>query len=51
MQAHIPPATTNVDDQLVTGSSPDNILVNWLPRGDPQVQILNFLKANGLLPL
>ncbi|XP_021820249.1 agamous-like MADS-box protein AGL104 [Prunus avium] len=44
-----PPATTNVDE-FVT-ASPHNILVDWLPQRDPQVQILNFLNANGLLPL
>ncbi|ONI33486.1 hypothetical protein PRUPE_1G427500 [Prunus persica] len=45
-----PTATTNVDE-FVT-ASPHNILVDWLPQRDPQVvQILNFLNANGLLPL
>ncbi|KAI5354386.1 hypothetical protein L3X38_007281 [Prunus dulcis] len=50
LQVHAPPATTNVDE-FVTASS-HNILVDWLPQRDPQVvQILNFLNANGLLPL
>ncbi|BBG95192.1 AGAMOUS-like 104 [Prunus dulcis] len=49
-KVHAPPATTNVDE-FVT-ASPHNILVDWLPQRDPQVvQILNFLNANGLLPL
>ncbi|KAH0990012.1 hypothetical protein GBA52_001495 [Prunus armeniaca] len=46
---HAPPATTNVDE-FVT-ASPHNILVDWLPQRDLQVQILSFLNANGLLPL
>ncbi|CAB4296840.1 unnamed protein product [Prunus armeniaca] len=49
VQVHAPPATTNVDE-FVT-ASPHNILVDWLPQRDLQVQILNFLNANGLLPL
>ncbi|CAL8996274.1 unnamed protein product [Prunus brigantina] len=49
VQVRAPPATTNVDE-FVT-ASPQNILVDWLPQRDPQVQILNFLNANGLLPL
>ncbi|KAL6296182.1 hypothetical protein ACE6H2_004324 [Prunus campanulata] len=49
-KVHAPPATTNVDE-FVT-ASPHNILVDRLPpQRDPQVQILNFLNANGLLPL
>ncbi|PQP93551.1 agamous-like MADS-box protein AGL104 [Prunus yedoensis var. nudiflora] len=42
-----PPATTNVDE-FVT-SSPHNMLVDWLPQRD--LQSLNFLNANGFLPL
>ncbi|XP_024930990.3 agamous-like MADS-box protein AGL104 isoform X2 [Ziziphus jujuba] len=42
------PETANIE-KLVAASS-HNIL-DWLPQRDPQVQILNFLDANGLLPL
>lgn len=36
----------------VLGSrNPDTSVLDWLPQRDPQVQILNFLDSNGLLPM
>ncbi|GAV84668.1 SRF-TF domain-containing protein [Cephalotus follicularis] len=46
--AQFPPEVADVNS-FVTGR-PNNIL-DWLPQRDPQVQILNFLDSNGLLPL
>ncbi|GER39309.1 MADS-box transcription factor [Striga asiatica] len=42
----------NIDVNVLTTSDhhPDNVL-EWIPARDPQVQILNFLGSNGLLPL
>ncbi|KAG7943508.1 hypothetical protein I3843_15G043500 [Carya illinoinensis] len=36
-----------------SGTMPENptCMLGWLPERDPQVQILNFLDSNGLLPL
>ncbi|KAJ9166298.1 hypothetical protein P3X46_021072 [Hevea brasiliensis] len=48
-QAHLPPKNAYVND-LVTEESPNNVL-DWLRQREPQVQILNFLDSNGLLPL
>ncbi|KAL4649516.1 hypothetical protein ACB092_01G018700 [Castanea dentata] len=45
---HLPPNTTNISDLI--RANPTNML-DWLPERDPQVQILNFLDSNGLLPL
>ncbi|XP_011069762.1 agamous-like MADS-box protein AGL104 isoform X2 [Sesamum indicum] len=38
------------DINVLAARNPDNVL-DWLPQRDPQVQILNFLDSNGLLPL
>ncbi|KAK9270683.1 hypothetical protein L1049_026661 [Liquidambar formosana] len=48
-QVHLPPETTVNANGFVT-ASPNNIM-EWLPQRDPQVQIMNFLDSNGLLPL
>ncbi|XP_039043298.1 uncharacterized protein LOC120182380 [Hibiscus syriacus] len=34
---------------FITGSTSSSVL-DWIPQKDPQVQILNFLDSNGLLP-
>lgn len=47
-QVHLPPETANVNG-FISGN-PNNML-DWLPPRDPQVQILNFLDSNGLLPM
>lgn len=40
------------DHMSVLGSrNPDTSVLDWLPQRDPQVQILNFLDSNGLLPM
>ncbi|KAL0361005.1 UNVERIFIED_CONTAM: Agamous-like MADS-box protein [Sesamum radiatum] len=38
------------DINVLAGRNPDSVL-DWLPQRDPQVQILNFLDSNGLLPI
>ncbi|KAK4390488.1 Agamous-like MADS-box protein [Sesamum angolense] len=38
------------DINVLAARNPDSVL-DWLPQRDPQVQILNFLDSNGLLPL
>ncbi|KAL1540368.1 hypothetical protein AAHA92_24728 [Salvia divinorum] len=38
------------DMNVLAARNPDNVL-DWLPQRDPQVQILNFLDSNGLLPM
>ncbi|KAF3446588.1 hypothetical protein FNV43_RR11768 [Rhamnella rubrinervis] len=43
-QVHPPPARSNVEEHAVE-------TLDWFPPKDPQVQILNFLNANGLLPV
>ncbi|KAM3710287.1 hypothetical protein ACB098_01G019000 [Castanea mollissima] len=48
LKEHLPPNTTNISDLI--RANPTNML-DWLPERDPQVQILNFLDSNGLLPL
>ncbi|XP_031267220.1 agamous-like MADS-box protein AGL104 [Pistacia vera] len=45
--AHLPPETPDLKG--LAAESPNNCL-EWLPQRDPQVQILNFLDSNGLLP-
>ncbi|KAF8377606.1 hypothetical protein HHK36_030988 [Tetracentron sinense] len=47
-QVHLHPQTVNCNG-LITGIQ--NYNLDWLPPRDPQVQILNFLDSNGLLPL
>ncbi|KAK3011699.1 hypothetical protein RJ639_011649 [Escallonia herrerae] len=47
-QVHLPPETVNMDGFVTR--NPNHIL-SWLPQRDPQIQILNFLDCNGLLPL
>ncbi|XP_044475194.1 agamous-like MADS-box protein AGL66 isoform X2 [Mangifera indica] len=46
--AHLPPETQDLNG--VVAESPNNIL-QWLPERDPQVEILNVLDSNGLLPV
>ncbi|XP_031267138.1 uncharacterized protein LOC116125574 isoform X2 [Pistacia vera] len=46
-KAHLPPETPDLKG--LAAESPNNCL-EWLPQRDPQVQILNFLDSNGLLP-
>lgn len=43
-----PSQTTDMN--VLAARNPDNVL-DWLPQRDPQVQILNFLDSNGLLPM
>ncbi|KAH6758900.1 hypothetical protein C2S51_019135 [Perilla frutescens var. frutescens] len=38
------------DMNVLAASNQDSVL-DWLPQRDPQVQILNFLDSNGLLPM
>ncbi|KAL0314951.1 UNVERIFIED_CONTAM: Agamous-like MADS-box protein [Sesamum angustifolium] len=38
------------DINVLAARNPESVL-DWLPQRDPQVQILNFLDSNGLLPL
>ncbi|KAK4428835.1 Agamous-like MADS-box protein [Sesamum alatum] len=45
---NLAPEATDIN--VLAGRNPDNVL-DWLPQRDPQVQILNFLDSNGLLPL
>ncbi|KAI3465296.1 hypothetical protein Pfo_021959 [Paulownia fortunei] len=45
---NLPSETTDIN--VLATRNPDNVL-DWLPQRDPQVQILNFLDSNGLLPL
>ncbi|KAJ4701671.1 MADS box transcription factor [Melia azedarach] len=47
-QANLPPETADMNGFVTESTS--NIL-EWLPQRDPQVQILNFLDSNVLLPL
>ncbi|XP_052189849.1 agamous-like MADS-box protein AGL104 [Diospyros lotus] len=47
-QLHLPPEDGNLNSFVAR--NPDHIL-DWLPQRDPQVQIMNFLGSNGLLPL
>lgn len=47
-QVNFPPETLNVN--ALAGRNPNGGL-DWLPHRDPQVQILNFLDANGLLSI
>ncbi|KAL2529607.1 agamous-like MADS-box protein [Forsythia ovata] len=47
-QMNLPPDTTNLTDLATTNA---NNILDWLPQRDPQVQILNFLDSNGLLPV
>ncbi|KAL8058725.1 hypothetical protein ABFX02_03G038800 [Erythranthe guttata] len=42
---------TESRDINVLGTSNQDSLLDWLPQRDPQVQILNFLDSNGLLPM
>lgn len=44
------PSETTTDMNVLGTRNPDNVL-DWLPQRDPQVQILNFLDSNGLLPM
>ncbi|OMO78851.1 MADS-box transcription factor 3 [Corchorus capsularis] len=48
-QVHLPSETPDVSGFL-TGSSSNGILDWMAPQRDPQIQILNFLDSNGLLP-
>ncbi|XP_057794379.1 agamous-like MADS-box protein AGL104 [Salvia miltiorrhiza] len=43
-------ASHTTDMNVLGARNPDNVL-DWLPQRDPQVQILNFLDSNGLLPM
>ncbi|KAL6572451.1 hypothetical protein OROMI_013409 [Orobanche minor] len=45
---NLPSEKTNVN--ILAARNSDNAL-DWVPLRDPQVQILNFLDSNGLLPL
>ncbi|KAK4599273.1 hypothetical protein RGQ29_009361 [Quercus rubra] len=45
---HLPPNTTNISDLIRENPT---YMLDWLPERDPQVQLLNFLDSNGLLPL
>ncbi|KAK6938620.1 Transcription factor, MADS-box [Dillenia turbinata] len=47
-EVHLTPEATNMDSFMAENST--NML-NWIPNRDPQVQILNFLDSNGLLPV
>ncbi|KAL2505965.1 AGAMOUS-like [Abeliophyllum distichum] len=47
-QMNFPPDTANLTDLNSTNA---NNILDWLPQRDPQVQILNFLDSNGLLPV
>jgi hypothetical protein len=38
-------------DMSVLGARNQESVMEWLPQRDPQVQILNFLDSNGLLPM
>ncbi|GFP89867.1 mads-box transcription factor 3 [Phtheirospermum japonicum] len=43
-------SSENTDLNVLATSNQDDVL-DWLPQRSPQVQILNFLDSNGLLPL
>lgn len=45
----LPPKSAFVND-FIAEESPNNVL-DWFRQREPQVQILNFLDSNGLLPL
>ncbi|CAA2982944.1 agamous-like MADS-box AGL104 isoform X1 [Olea europaea subsp. europaea] len=47
-QMNLPPENINLTDLATTSA---NNIMDWLPQRDPQVQILNFLDSNGLLPV
>ncbi|XP_022867145.1 agamous-like MADS-box protein AGL104 isoform X1 [Olea europaea var. sylvestris] len=47
-EMNLPLETTNLSDLASTNA---NNILDWLPQRDPQVQILNFLDSNGLLPV
>ncbi|XP_073029242.1 agamous-like MADS-box protein AGL104 isoform X1 [Primulina eburnea] len=47
-QVNFPPETLNIN--TLAGRNANSGL-DWLPHRDPQVQILNFLDSNGLLPI
>uniref|UniRef100_A0A2N9J1C1 MADS-box domain-containing protein n=1 Tax=Fagus sylvatica TaxID=28930 RepID=A0A2N9J1C1_FAGSY len=47
LEVHLPLNTANLSD--LVRENPTNML-DWLPERDPQVQVLNFLDSNGLLP-
>ncbi|PON46892.1 MADS-box transcription factor [Trema orientale] len=49
-QVDLPRETANLDHHELVAASPQNI-IDWLSQRDPQIQILNFLDANGLLPV
>ncbi|GLT58874.1 hypothetical protein SLA2020_317350 [Shorea laevis] len=44
-----PPAAADVNG-FVTGTTSNSILDQWIPERNPQVQVMNFLDSNGLLP-
>ncbi|KAG2666230.1 hypothetical protein I3760_15G047100 [Carya illinoinensis] len=51
-----PPTASEVQvlpQNTASGTMPENptCMLGWLPERDPQIQILNFLDSNGLLPL
>lgn len=43
------PGTTSLNG-FVSRTAPESIVDQWVPERDPQVQIMNFLDSNGLLP-
>ncbi|PON54232.1 MADS-box transcription factor [Parasponia andersonii] len=49
-QVDLPRETAKLDHRELVAASPQNI-IDWLSQRDPQIQILNFLDANGLLPV
>ncbi|GMI89695.1 hypothetical protein HRI_002638900 [Hibiscus trionum] len=48
-QVHFPAPEAADVSGFITGSTSSSVL-DWIPQKDPQVQILNFLDLNGLLP-
>ncbi|KAK8571373.1 hypothetical protein V6N13_103499 [Hibiscus sabdariffa] len=48
-QAHFPTPEAADVSGFITASTSSSVL-DWIPHKDPQVQILNFLDLNGLLP-
>ncbi|KAK9002846.1 hypothetical protein V6N11_060424 [Hibiscus sabdariffa] len=48
-QVHLPTPEAADVSGFITGSTSSSVL-DWIPQKDPQVQILNFLDLNGLLP-
>ncbi|KAK6939678.1 Transcription factor, MADS-box [Dillenia turbinata] len=47
-EVHLTPKATNMDGFIAENSTN---MMNWISNRDPQVQILNFLDSNGLLPV